>query len=325
MTEIANTGDGALDRTAGLYEQFLRVTGEKTLRNYRIALETFARWWLGKPDVRHAVERFVAFSGPEANALVLDYRSYLEREHVVGATGRRGAAPSTVNQHLSALRAVVRLGRLTGRCGFTLEVPGVEVATYRDTAGPGREAYQEMLAFLHAEVADEWPEAWRDIVILRFLHDMGLRRSELLSIEWPDGVNLKKREVLIKPKKKRQMRWWPVGRAAFEALQAWLKVRGREPGPLITSYAPGKEGRPLNPRSVNTIVARIAEAVGVHATPHGFRHTAITTALDMTGGDMRTVQRFSRHANPKTLTAYDDRRRDAPRELADKLGENDEE
>lgn len=318
MTNQLQPIPNRLARRESLYEQFLRVTGEKTLRNYLIALEDFSRW-CGQPTVRAAVEAFVALSGPDANALVLDYRTYLEREKVVGGN-RKGCAPSTVNQHLAALRAVCRLGRLTGRCAFFIEVPGVEVEPYRDTTGPGREAYLEMLAFLAAE---ETEQSVRDACILRFLHDLGLRREELLSIQWPDGVNLRKREVLIKQKKKRQPRWWPVGRAAMEALRSWLKVRGKAAGPLFTSFSPRNYGGTLSPRSVNKIVARIGEEVGVEVTPHGFRHTAITTALDLTGGDMRTVQRFSRHANPRTLVHYDDRRRDAPREISDRLGEED--
>ena len=44
--------------------------------------------------------------------------------------------------------------------------------------------------------------------------------------------------------------------------------------------------------------------------PHGLRHASITAALDITGGDVRAVQRFSRHRNLTTLTVYDDNRLD---------------
>ena len=49
---------------------------------------------------------------------------------------------------------------------------------------------------------------------------------------------------------------------------------------------------------------------GIKARPHGLRHAAITEALDKTGGDVRAVQRFSRHADVRTLQAYDDARTD---------------
>ena len=40
------------------------------------------------------------------------------------------------------------------------------------------------------------------------------------------------------------------------------------------------------------------------------RHAAITEALDKTNGDVRAVQRFSRHCDVRTLQVYDDARID---------------
>jgi hypothetical protein len=39
-------------------------------------------------------------------------------------------------------------------------------------------------------------------------------------------------------------------------------------------------------------------------------------ALDVTGGDVRSVRAFSRHSKLDTLLKYDDRRRDVAGELA---------
>ena len=63
-------------------------------------------------------------------------------------------------------------------------------------------------------------------------------------------------------------------------------------------------------------VARIVQAVGHQAgltapvRPHGLRHAAITDALNLTRGDVRAVQRFSRHRDLRVLTVYDDNRED---------------
>jgi integrase/recombinase XerC len=40
--------------------------------------------------------------------------------------------------------------------------------------------------------------------------------------------------------------------------------------------------------------------------PHCIRHSAITAALDATEGDMRKVQKLSRHRKLDTLMIYDD-------------------
>ncbi|WP_375492675.1 tyrosine-type recombinase/integrase [uncultured Nostoc sp.] len=43
-------------------------------------------------------------------------------------------------------------------------------------------------------------------------------------------------------------------------------------------------------------------------SPHRVRHSAITAALDATDGNIRKVQKLSRHADPRTLMIYDDNR-----------------
>jgi integrase/recombinase XerC len=53
--------------------------------------------------------------------------------------------------------------------------------------------------------------------------------------------------------------------------------------------------------------------------PHGLRHAAITEALRLTRGDVRAVQRFSRHRDLWTLTLYDDNRADLAGEIARQL------
>ena len=58
---------------------------------------------------------------------------------------------------------------------------------------------------------------------------------------------------------------------------------------------------------------------GPAARPHGLRHAAITEALDATGGDVRAVQRFSRHRSLATLQLYDDSRQDLGGQVAHKV------
>jgi integrase/recombinase XerC len=64
------------------------------------------------------------------------------------------------------------------------------------------------------------------------------------------------------------------------------------------------------------LVADLGRRVGLKARPHGLRHASITDALDLTRGDVRAVQRFSRHADLRTLTMYDDARHDLGGDVA---------
>jgi integrase/recombinase XerC len=62
--------------------------------------------------------------------------------------------------------------------------------------------------------------------------------------------------------------------------------------------------------------------LGIKVWPHGLRHAAITEALDLTGGDVRKVKRFSRHRDLQTLVVYDDNRVDLGGEVARKVASN---
>jgi integrase/recombinase XerC len=54
-------------------------------------------------------------------------------------------------------------------------------------------------------------------------------------------------------------------------------------------------------------------------SPHRIRHSAITAALNATGGNVRKVQALSRHKNLETLMIYDDNRNQAQAEVSDIL------
>jgi len=64
------------------------------------------------------------------------------------------------------------------------------------------------------------------------------------------------------------------------------------------------------------MIRKMSVEKGIDATPRGLRHTAITAALDLTGGDVRAVQRFSRHRDIRVLLRYDDNRMDLGGKIA---------
>jgi integrase/recombinase XerC len=76
--------------------------------------------------------------------------------------------------------------------------------------------------------------------------------------------------------------------------------------------------RRLTGTSLHRVVAEIGRRACLPAPlrPHGLRHAAITEALDLARGNVRAVQRFSRHADPRTLLRYDDAREDVAGEIA---------
>ena len=53
--------------------------------------------------------------------------------------------------------------------------------------------------------------------------------------------------------------------------------------------------------------------------PHRIRHSAITAALDATDGDVRKVQKLSRHRKLDTLMIYDDNRGRDQQDVTERL------
>jgi integrase/recombinase XerC len=83
---------------------------------------------------------------------------------------------------------------------------------------------------------------------------------------------------------------------------------------IATDYR-GISGR-LTGVAIYQLVRGLGERTGIRARPHGLRHAAITEALDLTRGDVRAVQRFSRHKNLQTVLRYDDNRLDLAGDIA---------
>jgi integrase/recombinase XerC len=295
-----------------LVDAFLKGRNENTLRAYRKDLEDFARF-TRTPGVEEATEKLLKLPPGRANELALAYRTDLVE---------RKLQPSTVNRRLASLRAFVKLARMLGMVTWSIEVENLSSDPYRDTRGPGTSIIRQMLVKL-AEREDA--KGIRDYAIVRLLHDLALRRGEVVSLD-VEHVALQRNgvdalSILGKGKKARQ--WVTMTTPLRAALVAWLDVRGDEPGPLFTALDTQFFGHRLTGSAVYAIIRGLGLDLGVKTRPHGLRHTAITSALDKTGGNTREVQKFSRHADQRTLGLYDDARRDMAGEIAEMVSDLD--
>jgi integrase/recombinase XerC len=222
-------------------------------------------------------------------------------------------APATVNRRLAAIRSLVRLGRTIGLVPWTLEVPSLKSQSYRDTRGPGRGGFRRLLDEL--EQSPSKSKSVRDRALLRLLYDLALRRNEAVSLD-VEHVDLQAGTVSVLGKGRSDRVALSLPEPTKAALQAWIELRGTEPGPLFVNMDRAGKGRRLTGRSVARVLKDLGRAIGIHVRPHGLRHAAITDALDITRGDVRAVQKFSRHRDLRTLTIYDDARRDLGGEVA---------
>ncbi|WP_228008613.1 tyrosine-type recombinase/integrase [Microcystis aeruginosa] len=114
-----------------------------------------------------------------------------------------------------------------------------------------------------------------------------------------------------------------LGSGTVSAIKAWLEARG-ETNPdkaLFVSVNIGYRDGRLCTQSIYDIVKTRCQDAGITKTmsPHRVRHSSITAALDATNGDVRRVQKLSRHSSLNTLLIYDDNRKDHQKEVSDLL------
>lgn len=288
-----------------LIAAFFSGRTETTLRAYRRDLEDF-RQYTGDVTLALAATRLLQNGAGRANALVLGYRAQL-----LG----RGLQPATINRRLAALRSLVKLARLFGQVNWSLETPPLPTEPYRDTRGPGKNAFALMLQ----AVTGDTSRAFRDRAILRLLYDLGLRRAEVVSLDVAD-VDKARGTIAVQGKGRRDKVFLSLAAPTQEALAAWLNVRGEEAGPLFTSFdrAHKGDGR-LSAEAVYQLVRNLGAQIGVKCAPHGLRHTAITEACKAAqnvGIGLEEVLDFSRHKSVAVLMLYRDRERNVQGKLS---------
>jgi len=122
-------------------------------------------------------------------------------------------------------------------------------------------------------------KAVRDCAILRLLHDLGSGRGELVALDMSDAdLTTGTLHVLGKGKLQKEPLTLPA--PTRDALNAWIDVRGTEPGPLFLNgdRAGQGDGR-LTGTVVYKVVRSLGQAVGVETKPHGIGRLGITEAV----------------------------------------------
>jgi integrase/recombinase XerC len=163
----------------------------------------------------------------------------------------------------------------------------------------------------------------RDYAIFRLLWSNALRRGEISNANVTD-LDIDNRCLWIQGKGRgTDKEKIELGLATLDAIQDWLTARGRvrKNSPLFCTLDYCTKGHRLSGEAIYTIVRELAEQAGIkkRLSPHRIRHSSITAALDATGGDVRRVQKLSRHHDLNTLMIYDDNRQNAQGEITNLL------
>jgi len=278
-----------------------------TARAYESDLEDFTKF-LGLETTEQAAAFLFAQEQGNANAISISYFDHLKEQK---------KSASTINRRLACLKALVARAQLVSLVRFELKIPKMTAQPYRDTRGPGKEGFLKMLAVLQNRTD---MKAVRDRAILRLLFDLALRRNEVVTLD-VEHVDLGNGTLRIHGKGKLHHQTMTLAGPTKDALKEWLKLRGEEPGALFRGFDPGQLANRLTGQGLYVIIKEIGEKAGLKVRPHGLRHAAITHALDRTNGNVRKVQKFSRHADVKTLCLYDDARNDEAGEVSSLVSE----
>lgn len=255
-------------------------------RDLRIYVEELARRGIDKPA--QVGERDIA-------AFLSSLRT---REY---APGKRYSS-ATVARVLAAVRG---FHRFLLREGVTNADPAEPVGSPRVPRALPKALSKEEVEHLLGAVPEAGAAALRDRAILETLYASGLRISELTSLD-VDDADLDDATVRCIGKGSKE-RVVPIGRAAVDALQAYLHngrpglAKGRSDPALFLNA----RGRRLTRQGCWKLLKKYATRADLtrRISPHTLRHSFATHLLDG-GADIRAVQELLGHASVSTTQVY---------------------
>ncbi len=143
----------------------------------------------------------------------------------------------------------------------------------------------------------------RDRLLLALFAYAGLRRSELLGLDWAD-VDLDRRLLKVRKAKGGRQRVVPIHPALEPHFLEYLRVRAHDSEPALFV---GVQGRRLSQTIMTQTFLRYARAAGVterkRVTPHTLRHVFASELL-RAGANLRQIQELLGHKHLDSTQRY---------------------
>ncbi len=292
-TEYEPLWPGAEDWLAELRDQ--RRVSPHTLSNY-------------ERDLRRL--QSLANGAAPANLTALDLRRFVGRLHAGGLSGRSIAR--TLSAWRGLLRWLARRGVLDANVAEGLHAPK------HPKRLPDALSVDEAFRLLnpvtiendrsHAEETKgserERCLQLRDQAIYELFYSSGVRLSELVGLNLDCLSDLRQGEVRVLGKRNKT-RVVPVGKAALNAIEAWLTVREPIAKPDETALFVGPQGKRISPRMIQLRLQQHGQRQGLpqRVHPHQLRHSFATHMLQGSG-DLRAVQEMLGHASIASTQVY---------------------
>lgn len=256
---------------------------ESALAAYRIAIDDLLDW-----SAEHARNLF-------EEATIVDYLAAYQR--------RARPAPATCYRRFGLLRRFLRwLSRRSGLPDPFLELePPPKPQQEADWLT--EEEFARLLAAAEHPPRRRAGLAERDRLVLLTLVQTGLRRAELISLDWSDlELDGPRPSLLVRCGKGGKPRRQPLAAPLAREL---ARLRATREAPAQAPVFCGLEGKRLQPTILAAIIRRAAERAGIEkrVTAHTLRHTAATWLRQQTG-DARLVAAYLGHADLSTVSRY---------------------
>jgi site-specific recombinase XerD len=165
------------------------------------------------------------------------------------------------------------------------------------------EEFQRMLAAAGQPRRRHTGIVQRDQLVLLALVTTGLRRSELLALDWRDlALDGPQPSLLVRRGKGGKPRRQPLAPGLADELR---HLRDEREAAAADPVFCGLAGRRLQPKVLASIIKRAAERAGIEkkVTAHTLRHTAASWLRHATG-DTRLVAEYLGHADLSTVSRY---------------------
>lgn len=230
----------------------------------------------------------------------------------------RAYAVSTVNVTLAAMRGLLR------HCRRLRLISPEDFDEIRDVRRASGSSLPAGRALSDAELARVFAEARRlpsplrerDLALLAVAFTSGARRAEIAALDLVD-YSSEGLQLALRSAKGRRPRHAQLTVEAVHHIDAWLRHRGFEPGPLICPVGAGERVRVarLSPGAIYRRLRVLSCRTGIRpCSPHDARRT-VATRLLAAGADLGTVARQTGHASLNVLRTYDRRGDDALRQV----------
>lgn len=278
----------------GEFLQHARVQQRLSPRTLRVYTDGLAR-----------LQAMLAEAAIDARALTI-----AQARRFAALLHREGLAPKSIALLLSVWRSTYRWLGLQGRVALNpFEGLRAPKAPKPLPKALGVDDAVQLAAYEPPVAADPVVEA-RDRAMVELLYGAGLRSAELIGLDaqasgqaagWVD-VQSDEVHVLGKGGKRRST---PLGRAAADALRAWLAVRPQLAAPGEAALFVGARGHRVAGSTLRAMLGARAIAAGspAHVHPHMLRHSFASHLLQ-SSGDLRAVQELLGHAHITTTQVY---------------------